>query len=68
MTVTVHQLDGNRVCWREYEYHPATALEREALYARIERAYSMAATMVTAGGRYEFGAHGHHHEDGEAAS
>lgn len=59
-TVTIHQLDAHGACWREFDHHPVTEAAREALYARIERGYRMASTMVTRDGEYEFGAHGTH--------
>lgn len=58
--VTIHQLTGAGVCWREFHHHPGTEAEREALYARIERGYRMAATMVTLDGQHQLGAHGTH--------
>ncbi|GGM22818.1 hypothetical protein ACFFX1_10895 [Dactylosporangium sucinum] len=59
-TVTVHQLTGDGVCWREFHHHPRNDAEAEQLYERIERGFRMATTMVTRDGAHQLGAHGTH--------
>lgn len=57
---TVHQLDKQGKCWREFHFHDRTPDQIRALHGRIERGYKMAATMVTVNGQYAFGAVGLH--------
>ena len=57
---TVHQLDKQGKCWREFHFHDRRPSEAQLLHSRIERAYKMASTMVTVEGHHAFGAIGTH--------
>lgn len=61
MTVTtIHQLDQDGKCWREFTYYDRTADQARLRESRIERAYNMSATMVTVNDQYLFGNLGTH--------
>lgn len=57
---TVHQLDENGFCYREFTFADADEVALASRYKRIEAGYKMSATMVTQNGAYAFGAFGVH--------
>lgn len=57
---TIHQLDANGNCWREFTYYDRNTDQARLRESRIERAYKMSATMVTVNDEFAFGNLGTH--------